>query len=211
LPDESAPRVEFSWASRSAREVGSVVHRWLQRMAGDGLAGWSAARLTAARGAILNELAARGVAASDAPRAAEHVVEALRGALADDRGRWLLGPRHEARSEYRITVRAEGRIRHLVLDRTFRDNRGLRWIVDYKTSRHEGAGFDEFLDRELERYAPQLDGYAAAFPGEAVATGLYFPVLGGWRERGGSAPAATATATEPKRSPAADAQLPLEF
>jgi ATP-dependent helicase/nuclease subunit A len=93
------------------------------------------------------------------------------------------------------------------MDRTFRDNRGLRWIVDYKTSRHEGAGFDEFLDRELERYAAQLDDYAAAFPGEPVATGLYFPVMGGWRERGGTAPAAQ----EPRRSPAADAQLPLEF
>ena len=37
----------------------------------------------------------------------------------------------------------------------------MRWIVDYKTSSHEGAGLEEFLDRERERYAPQLERYAA--------------------------------------------------
>jgi ATP-dependent helicase/nuclease subunit A len=70
----------------------------------------------------------------------------------------------------------------VVIDRTFVDADGRRWIVDYKTSLHEGAEPERFLDRELERYSGQLSGYAAAFPGESVALGLYFPLMKGWRE-----------------------------
>jgi len=54
------------------------------------------------------------------------------------------------------------------------------WIVDYKTSRHEGAGVDAFLDQERERYAKQLQTYVQAVTrGNA---GLDFPALKGWRE-----------------------------
>jgi hypothetical protein len=59
--------------------------------------------------------------------------------------------------------------------------------VDYKTSRHEGADVQAFLDRERTRYAAQLAAYAALFQGESDAgggsrQGLYFPLLRGWRE-----------------------------
>ena len=39
--------------------------------------------------------------------------------------------------------------------------RGVRWIIDYKTSVHEGADTAAFLDNELERYRGQLERYAA--------------------------------------------------
>jgi len=52
--------------------------------------------------------------------------------------------------------------------------------LDYKTSRHEGADIEEFLDRERERYLPQLRRYSDAL-GHA-RMGLYFPLLRGWRE-----------------------------
>ena len=71
----------------------------------------------------------------------------------------------------------------VVVDRTFVDDDGRRWIVDYKTSSHEGAGLDAFLDRERERYAAQLATYARLMGGERPARlGLYFPLVAGWRE-----------------------------
>jgi ATP-dependent helicase/nuclease subunit A len=74
-----------------------------------------------------------------------------------------------------------------VIDRLFVDSDGRQWIVDYKTSSHEGTDIEGFLDRERERYAAQLARYAAVVGRPAgndrgVMLGLYFPLLGGWRE-----------------------------
>ena len=96
------------------------------------------------------------------------------------RGRWLLGPQREARNEYAITAVIDGERRNLVIDRTFVDAEGRRWIADYKTSAHEGADLEAFLDSERVRYEKQLARYAIALDEEAEL-GLYFPLLSGWR------------------------------
>ena len=169
-------QVEFSWAKETARHVGTVVHRWLQRIAEDEMKGWDAKRIDALRPAFERDLHRRGVQTPG--EAAAMVVTALKNVLADERGRWLLGAHPEARSEYRIAT-ASGR---LVIDRIFRDADGTRWIVDYKTSRQEGAGIEAFLDRERERYRAQLARYQAALGGGRTA--LYFPLHQAWRELG---------------------------
>ena len=127
-----------------------------------------------------SELQRRGVQPSEVEGAAELVERALSNAIDDERGRWLLGPHAEAWSEYRFRTR-DGR--RLVADRRIREASGVQWVVDYKTSRHEGADVDGFLDRERERYAEQLQRYAESL-GDA-RMGLYFPLLRGWREWGG--------------------------
>ena len=66
------------------------------------------------------------------------------------------------------------------IDRLIRDSNGTRWVVDFKTSSHEGADVEGFLDREQQRYSAQLDAYAAALGG--ANRGLYFALLVGWRE-----------------------------
>ena len=67
-----------------------------------------------------------------------------------------------------------------MIDRTFIDEGGKRRIVDYKTSSHEGADIEGFLDQEQRRYAAQLDAYASALG--SASRGLYFPLHAGWRE-----------------------------
>jgi ATP-dependent exoDNAse (exonuclease V) beta subunit len=173
--------IEYSWAGETARHVGNVVHRWLQRIADEGPAGWDAARIGRLRPALHAALAARDVRRSERGAAVERAVTALVRALADPRGRWVLGAHPEAATEYRITARVDGAIRRLVIDRLFRDATGARWVVDYKTSQHQGADVAAFLDRERSRYAAQLARYAAAL-GDVDRLGLYFPLLGGWRE-----------------------------
>ncbi len=180
---EAPPAIEFSWVGETARHVGILVHGWLQRIAAEGIERWDAARVAALGGSIARELARRAIPPRERGSAAARVQAALEGALADPRGRWLLAARPDARSEYRLRVAGPRGVRLIVIDRVFTDADGRRWIVDFKTSAHEGAGLDAFLDRELERYTPQLEGYAAAFPGESVALGLYFPLVRGWRER----------------------------
>jgi ATP-dependent exoDNAse (exonuclease V) beta subunit len=78
---------------------------------------------------------------------------------------------------------------HATIDRTFLDEAGVRWIVDYKTS---SPAVDEpsehFISAELDRYHNQLQLYATLSgqlePGRALRTALYFPRFDGWIEVG---------------------------
>jgi ATP-dependent exoDNAse (exonuclease V) beta subunit len=79
----------------------------------------------------------------------------------------------------------QGEVVRAVFDRSFVDEHGIRWVIDYKTSRHSGGGREEFLDREVLRYRPQLERYAALaqrLGPERVRVGLYFPLMSAWRE-----------------------------
>jgi ATP-dependent helicase/nuclease subunit A len=172
--------IEFSWAGETARHVGTVVHRWLQRMAEDELRGWDAKRIDGMQPRFLRELEHRGVEPAQAGAAAGLVAQALKNTLADERGRWVLAPHAGARSEYRLRVRRQNIVQTCVIDRLFRDAQGALYLIDFKTSRHEGAGLESFLDEEQKRYEPQLNAYAAAF-GEAQLA-LYFPLLRAWRQ-----------------------------
>ncbi|HEY7240667.1 MAG TPA: UvrD-helicase domain-containing protein [Burkholderiales bacterium] len=171
--------IEFSWAGETARHVGSVVHRWLQRIAEDELSGWDAARIASLGKTFARDLQWRGVGPAQLERSVEAVGTALRNTLADERGRWILGPHPVARSEYRMRIQAAEGARTFVMDRVFRERGGRLWVVDFKTSRHEGAAVEAFLDQERSRYAAQLDAYAAALGG--ASRGLYFPLHTGWR------------------------------
>jgi ATP-dependent exoDNAse (exonuclease V) beta subunit len=180
-PTPAGEAIEYSWAGATAREVGSVAHLWLQKIAEDARQGWDATRIDSLRPVFRAELAARGVGETDLPAATERVATALANALTDERGRWLLGPQLDARNEYRLTAMLGGERRNLVIDRSFTDTDGRRWIVDYKTGGHEGANREAFLDSEQARYRAQLERYAAVHGATATQLGLYFPLLGGWR------------------------------
>ncbi|MDH3286769.1 MAG: UvrD-helicase domain-containing protein [Betaproteobacteria bacterium] len=178
-------QIEFSWVGETARHIGSVVHRWLQRIAADGLASWDAARVNALRKTFRDELVVCGLQTGAVEVASERVAATLAQTLADLRGRWVLGAHAHAQSELRLTGAAAGEVVSVVIDRTFVDESGTRWIVDYKTGVHEGADVEAFLDRERERYRPQLERYAMLMRGlgdRPIRLGLYFPLLGGWRE-----------------------------
>jgi ATP-dependent exoDNAse (exonuclease V) beta subunit len=184
-PARARDEIEFSWVGETARHIGSVVHRWLQRVAEDGLEGWDARRIHALRKIFRDELVARGLSADVMEDAAERVTITLQQTLDDPRGRWVLGARENARSELKLTGMIGGELASVAMDRTFTDDRGTRWIVDYKTGVHEGGDIEAFLNRELERYRPQLERYAtlmSRIDGRPIRLGLYFPVLRGWRE-----------------------------
>ncbi|MBI2754229.1 MAG: UvrD-helicase domain-containing protein [Betaproteobacteria bacterium] len=171
--------IEFSWVGEIARHVGTVVHKWLQRIAEDELQGWNAKRVESLRTRFTKELERRGVPTADLRAAADLVAAALGNTLADERGRWLLGPHAQARSEYRL--RTASGTSHIV-DRVFSDESGERWVADWKTGRHEGRGLEAFLANERTRYGPQLERYAALLGARRL--GLYFPLAGGWLDCG---------------------------
>jgi ATP-dependent exoDNAse (exonuclease V) beta subunit len=179
--------LRFDWVTETARHVGSVTHRWLQRIGEEGIERWSAQRISALAPQLERDLERRGIPAAERPAAASRVSRALAGAISDERGRWILAAHPHSCFEYRVRVATPEGVRLYVMDRMFAEASGRRWIVDYKASLHEGGGTEAFLDSELERYAPQLARYVGAFPGEAPTAALYFPLMGGWRELAGPA------------------------
>lgn len=186
VPAHEATEIEFSWVGETARLIGTVVHRWLQAVGEDAMQGWDRGRVEALAPSFKVELSRLGVPQDEVDGAAKRVVTGLAQTLEDERGRWLLGrERQDARCEFRLTGFADGRLVNVVIDRTFVDEHGVRWIVDYKTSTHEGSDPEGFLDRERERYAAQMARYAilmGRLERRPVRLGLYFPLLGGWRE-----------------------------
>jgi ATP-dependent helicase/nuclease subunit A len=176
---------EFSWVGETARHVGTVVHAALQRLAQVAPLP-NPSEIRAQRELYLRQLARHGVPERDLQGAAERVVEALRRSCTDARGRWILSSVHrEAASELALTGIAAGRLQSIIIDRSFVDEHGVRWVIDYKTSSHAGGDTEAFVARELERYRAQLEGHselARALGPEPVRAALYLPLLGAFAE-----------------------------
>ncbi len=177
---------EYEWAGAAIRKVGTVVHRYIQCMAEEGLGKWNESFIVSRQPHYKQALKQLGVVNKDLDWASDSVMQALTKMINDERGRWILQSDHlDARNEYRVTGLHEGQIVNIVIDRTFVDENGARWIIDYKTSRHEGPDLEAFLNREQERYQQQLEKYADLmrnFDPRPIRAGLYFPLLQGWRE-----------------------------
>lgn len=180
---------DFDWATETARHVGTLVHRELERRVRNGGAAAGAAMPADAAPRLAAELAELGVPPQRCDAAVLRVFEAIERTLSDARGRWLLGigePIQEAESELALSGVVNGRVVSSVIDRSFVDVRGVRWIVDFKTSTHEGGQLAAFLDSEVERYRPQLRRYVQLIrclhPAQPVRAALYFPLLRQWRE-----------------------------
>ena len=180
---QPATLVPYDWASSWAMHAGAVAHRWLQHIATVGVEQFAGddAALRKLQPAISRLLLRAGVETDNLNRAIERVCAVLSNALADERGRWLLSTQHDqAVNEYPLTVKSGDRFRHLVVDRSFICKQGIRWIVDYKTSSHEGGDRAKFIASESLRYTPQLTAYRNAFAllePRPISVALYFPLL----------------------------------
>ncbi|MCC6708643.1 MAG: UvrD-helicase domain-containing protein [Gammaproteobacteria bacterium] len=175
--------LEFDWAGTTAKHIGTVAHRLLQDLAGGGGArAWTPALRGFARG----QLRALGVTGDELEGASEEVARAVEATLNSARGRWLFAAdQAEVETELCLAVVEQGDTARVIIDRTFVDADGRRWIVDFKTGSHRGGAPEAYLDSELTRYRPQLERYArimASLDARPIMLGLYFPLLDGWRE-----------------------------
>ncbi len=177
VPDDE---VEFYWVGTEARIAGTLVHRWLQAFA----VGSAATDIDAGtRESVTRRwLRETGISGESADAVLQRVERAVQAVLDDERGRWLLGG--DGHAELPLTGFHDGEVVSVVLDRV-RIEQDVHWIVDYKTSTHEGGNIEGFLQVERERYSPQLQRYAAlysAWSGATVRCALYFPLLGAFVE-----------------------------
>ena len=184
VADEAHERPEFLWAGVDAPAIGTVVHQQLQQLCQIGAPAWQQQSQELRKKVMVRSLTSQGLIGDRLDKAVSKVEKALAQCLDDEKGRWLLDNSHsESVTEHALSAWVEGDFHNIVIDRMFVED-GVRWIVDYKTGDHRGGAVEEFLDREQERYAPQLERYAqlvAIQSPEPIKLGLYFPLLQGFR------------------------------
>jgi ATP-dependent exoDNAse (exonuclease V) beta subunit len=170
-------RVEFYWVGSEARIAGTMIHRWLHFITEKGSASIND-ELAKIRNTTLRWLHGDGIRAETADEIASRVLTAIERTFADDKGRWLLDGSGYA--ELALSGVLDGEVTSVILDRVRIDENDTHWIVDYKTSTHEGGNLEAFLQAEVDRYSPQLAKYQELYRAYANANtrcALYFPLL----------------------------------
>ena len=177
LEEELKP--PYEWAGNKARCLGIVLHRYFQKITQQGLEQWDVNKLNDVGSAFQTALLAEGLAPTDLDEALADGMTALRNILEDDQGRNILGRHEDDHSEYALTQVDGNRFINKIIDRTYVED-GVRWIIDYKTGKHEGGNLERFFREEKERYRPQLEGYAnlIRLTGETrpIKKALYYPM-----------------------------------
>jgi ATP-dependent helicase/nuclease subunit A len=183
-PDDSAVP-EYSWVGQSARATGTVVHAELEAFSRE--ARWPPEVAGAERNARYDTaLRQLGIDAAARRLAVPRIAAAVANTRADTRAAWIFSPAHgERQAELRLSGMVDGTLVNVSIDRSFIDEQGSRWVIDFKTSSHEGADLHQFLDSEVARYAATMRRYAELarqLGPEPVRAALYFPLLGAFRE-----------------------------
>lgn len=174
---DGSGEVEFYWVGSDARIAGTLVHRWLQLIA-DKRASSARNGEYPVRDITSRWLRESGLDGASGSGILRRVEKAVADTLDDDKGRWILDGR--GHTELALTGTHEGELMTVILDRVRIDDDGTHWIIDYKTSSHEGGDLEGFLQAEADRYRAQLTRYASIYTDWAdvnVKCALYFPLL----------------------------------
>lgn len=176
--------VEFDWATDTAAAIGTVCHQMMQILGEKGASETNDKALSSSEKFIPHLLLEAGVLPRVIDDSIQRVKQILTNCLQDKRGQWVLNKGHEASEfEFALSGVIDNEIIHCRLDRTF-VTEGQRWIIDYKTSRHDDDNKEQFLQTEVSRYKAQLEQYAqlmGAIDPRPIMLGLYYPAFGGWR------------------------------
>ncbi|OMH32641.1 exodeoxyribonuclease V subunit beta [Motiliproteus sp. MSK22-1] len=180
-----------SW-QQNLRHIGTLTHRILQQLVihnelyGDLLCG-EPQHLEDFHPAWSRQLRQLGVPGHQCAEAVIQVHQLISNTLADEKGRWILDPNHrQSACELPISYDNGFQIQHLIIDRTFIDSQGTRWIIDYKTAEAANeSDFSLFIEQEEQRYKKQLSSYCralTAMESNTVKAALYFPESGYFHE-----------------------------
>ncbi|GJL78081.1 MAG: ATP-dependent helicase [Nitrospinaceae bacterium] len=170
---------EYVWAGNRARCLGNVLHRCFKDIADQGVDRWSAT-LGSLEAKLKTALLEEGLPPTQLDETVRAGMTALQNTLEDESGRWILTNHEDGQSEYSLTGFIDNRYVNRILDRTFVDAQGTRWIIDYKTGEHQGADLEHYFKEEIKRYKPQLDQYEELIKlkGESrpIKKALYYPL-----------------------------------
>lgn len=153
--------------SRLDANSGILAHRYMELIAQDGLEGWPISRLEALEPVMQRWFIGQGHSNEEAVIGAERALDALRLTLGSEMGRWILQKREQGGYEYALSRAEEDNVSTHIMDRTFVED-GVRWIIDYKSTRFAEGASSGVLVEQAKRYEPQLERYAALFRDEGL-------------------------------------------
>ena len=169
--------------------VGNLVHAVLEQMVAEGIDDWVAnmqANLAQRLPIYEQWLTQQGLAREQMTMALQRVEQSIRHALQNPKVIWALQTHHQASAtEYPLTSIDEQGVANHIVDRTFIDEQGTRWIVDYKTSVSDATDNESFIAKQVEKYRPQLARYGQLFDkleSREQRWVLYFSYLDKWIE-----------------------------
>lgn len=184
--EDKTIEIDFDWASDAARIAGLVLHEVLESVAKQRTTfnsieenGFSS---------MLSQLNELIPDENDREKALDKIKKAVKLMQQDTTLAWILADHKEAECEWALShlvteqkngEKGEPKIFNMIVDRTFVDEKNVRWIIDYKTGEHLGADLEGFITSEKERYKPQLDKYEAAIQkldSRPIKKALYYPM-----------------------------------
>lgn len=178
--------VAFSFLNdMTAKCIGTVLHRILCSLSLQGPEALQEAATTYHAVYLKRQLQVLGLHRDHLENALNTLTQALLALSKDQRAAWILNQNHlEAHSEYALTGEVEKGYQQFVIDRTFIDENGWRWIIDYKTSQPKpDENLQDFYNRAQLAHAEQLISYArlmSHLDQRPIYLGLYFPLFQGW-------------------------------
>lgn len=157
-----------------AKAIGIAVHHMLYKIGTSSVDDWSQDNVDSSAHYIETLLAELGLHETKA--CVSVVQRALSKVLNDARGRWILSAHRDAHSEYPLSmVNDNKKVQQIVIDRTFIDSQGTRWIIDFKTGEPE---ISDAHRRQLKTYGQAMAGLESC----PQRLALYFPLHQTWLE-----------------------------
>jgi ATP-dependent helicase/nuclease subunit A len=175
----------FQLSDTTPKLTGILIHSILQNISQYGVDWWQSKSVEKINDYIKTSLTRLGITPARLEEAIHTVTLAISNTLHDPRGQWILQSHHSAQSEWQLTALIDNTVQSLIIDRTFIDADGIRWIIDYKTAQPGNESIDSFLMTEEKKYSLKMLNYAAAIGRigpNPIKLGLYFPLIPTWRE-----------------------------
>ncbi|GHA10246.1 ATP-dependent helicase [Arenicella chitinivorans] len=177
-PEPPEEQMTFEWATEVATGVGIVLHEWLQYNQQNLL---EAVVDESLRQRWRAELLALRVPQARLSAAVKRLEEAVDRIQQDQSAHFLFQDYAISDNEYALSAFEDGVVNTYRIDRTFVDQSGVRWIVDYKSTDTNRVDLDAFIDEQVQlRHRPQLEKYGALMreiDARPIKLAVYFPLL----------------------------------
>ncbi|QCU90657.1 UvrD-helicase domain-containing protein [Thiomicrorhabdus sediminis] len=163
----SAQGAEMKFSVQNAllnTSVGNLVHAIFEQWAQTGFSGFDETQFNRQKPAYEFWLSQAGLSAAELNQALQRVKRSLLNASTNAKMQWALSGEHQqAAEEYALTSMTDNQVSNHIIDRTFIDATGVRWIIDYKTSVYKGEDKQQFVEYHSEKYLSQLQRYGELF------------------------------------------------